>query len=66
MKSDDNYQFYLKANVSNYLGQWVAICGHKIVASGHDVKKVYKEAREKCPKEKPLLTRIPDNEAMIF
>ena len=66
MKSDENYQFYLKANINKYLGQWVAICNQKIVSSGTDVKKVYKEAREKCPKEKPLLTRVPDKETTIL
>ena len=61
-----NYQFFMKANIESYIGQWVAICNQKIVSHGKDVKKVFKEAKEKFPKERPLLTRVPDKETMIF
>ena len=63
---DKNYQYYLKTNISNYIGEWIAICDKKIVAHGKDVKKVFKEAKLKHPKERPLLTRVPDKETMIF
>ncbi len=61
-----NYQFFMKTNVDNYIGQWVAICSNKIVAHGKDVKKVFKEARERYPKERPFMARIPDKDTMIF
>ena len=63
---DQNYQFFMKTNVDKFIGQWIAICNNKIVANGKDVKKVFKEARERYPKERPLLTRVPDKETMIF
>lgn len=63
---DKNYNFFMKSNVDHYAGQWIAICDQKIVAHGKDVKTVFKQAKEKCPKERPLLTRIPDKETMIF
>ena len=63
---DANYQFFMKTNVNQYIGQWVAICNQKIVSHGKDVKEVLKEAKQKCPKERPLLTRVPDKESMIF
>ncbi len=63
---DKNYNFFMKSNVDHYVGQWIAICDQKIVAHGKDVKTVFKQAKEKCPKERPLLTRIPDKETMIF
>ena len=63
---DKNYQFFMKANVNHYIGQWIAICNQKIVSHGKNVKKVFKEAKEKFPKERPLLTRIPDKGTMIF
>ena len=47
---DKNYQFFMKTNVDHYSGQWVAICNQKIIAHGKDVKKVFKEAKDKCPK----------------
>jgi len=61
-----NYQFFMKTNVDSYIGQWVAVCNEKIVAHGKDAKKVFYEAKEKCPQERPLLTRVPDKETMIF
>jgi len=63
---DKNYQFFMGTNVDAYIGQWVAICNQRIVAHGKDVKKVFKETKEKCPKVRPLITRIPDKETMIF
>jgi len=63
---DKNYQFFMKTNLDHYIGQWVAICSEKIVSHGKNVKEVFKEAKEKCPKERPLLTKIPDKETMIF
>ncbi|MDP4012226.1 MAG: DUF5678 domain-containing protein [Candidatus Nanoarchaeia archaeon] len=62
----DNYQFFLKADVDEYVGEWIAVCEEKIVSHGKDAKKVYEEAKLKCPKKRPLLTRVPDKEAMIF
>lgn len=63
---DKNYQFFMKTNVDNYIGKWIAICNQKIVSYGTDAKKVFKEAKEKCPSERPLLTKVPDKETMIF
>jgi len=63
---DKNYQFFMKAKIDPYIGEWIAICNQKIVSHGKDVKKVFKEAREKCPTERPLITRVPEKETMIF
>lgn len=63
---DKNYEFFMKTDVNRFIGQWVAVCNQKIVAHGKEVKEVFKEARAKCPKERPLITRIPDKESMIF
>lgn len=62
----NNYQFFMKTNVDKFIGQWIAICNQEIISHGKDAKKVFKEAKEKCPKERPLLTRVPDKETMIF
>jgi hypothetical protein len=65
-KIDKNYQFFMKTNVDQYIGEWVAICNQKIVSHGKDVKKVFAEAKKKYPRENPLLTRVPEKESMIF
>lgn len=61
-----NYQFYMKKNVDDYIGQWVAICNKEIISHGKNPKKVFKEAKEKCPQKKILLVRVPNKETMIF
>lgn len=61
-----NYQFFIKTNVDQYIGEWIAVCNQKIVAHGREIKKVFSEAKEKCPKERPFLTKVPDKETMIF
>lgn len=61
-----NYQFFMKENLDSYTGQWVVIANERIVAHGKDAKKVFKEAKKRFPRERPLLTRIPDKETMIF
>lgn len=61
-----NYQFFLENDLSSYIGEWVAICNKTIVAHGKDVKEVFRLAKQKYPKEKPLLTKIPEKETMIF
>jgi len=63
---DKNYEFFMETNVDSYIGQWIAICNQKIISHGKDVKKVFEEAKKKCPNERPLITRIPDKQSMIF
>jgi hypothetical protein len=62
----DNYQFFLRADLGKYIGQWVAICNQRIVSHGKDAKAVFEDAKKRCPQQRPLLTRVPDKETMIF
>ncbi|RME78209.1 hypothetical protein D6774_01880 [Candidatus Woesearchaeota archaeon] len=66
MANAKNYNFLMKTNLSPYIGEWVAICGERIVSHGPHVKKVYAEAKKKCPKERPLLTKVHEKQTMIF
>ncbi|MBM3234363.1 succinyl-CoA synthetase subunit alpha [Candidatus Pacearchaeota archaeon] len=61
-----NYELFLRADVSSYIGEWIAICDGKIVAHSNNVKEVLSKANAKCPGKKPLIARIPDKETMIF
>jgi len=61
-----NYDYFMKADLSKFIGQWIAICGKKIISHGKNAKKVYNEAKSKCPKERPLLTKVPEKKTMIF
>lgn len=63
---NDNYQFFMQANVNSHIGEWVAVCEGKIVAHGKSVKDVANEARKLCGSKKILLARVPDKETMLF
>jgi hypothetical protein len=63
---EQNYEVYLNTNLNQYLGEWVAICNNKVVSHGKNAKKVFEEAQEKNPGKKPLLTKVPSKETLIF
>ena len=63
---NQNYGSFLKLDLSKHVGQWIAICKGKIVAKDKNIKKAYEEAKKRCPMEKPLITKVPEEGAMIF
>ena len=63
---DKSYNYFMKADLSRYIGEWVAIVDDEVVAHGQDVKKIYEESKRKYPKKKPLITKVPEKETMIL
>ena len=63
---EENYNYFLKADVSEYLDEWVAIVDKSIVSHGKSAKAVYLEAVSKHPQKRPLLTRVHSNKTMIL
>jgi hypothetical protein len=61
-----NYEYFMESKMDAFVGEWVAICKEKVVSHGSDVKKVYAEAKRKCPAETPFLARLPEKDTMIF
>ena len=61
-----NHKFYAKADLGPYMGEWVAICDAKIVTHRATFKEVFEEAKRICPTERPLFTKVPTGETMIF
>ena len=59
-----NYNYFLKADLSEYIGNWIAICEGKIVANGLNLKNVFNEAKIKCPSKKPLVIKVPEKETL--
>ena len=65
MKSKE-FEFYLKANLTEYEGKYVAIVEDKVVSSGDNAKEVWEEAKKKFPKKMPMLAKVPRAETFIF
>ena len=52
-----NFEFFLKKDFEEFEdGEWLAICGKKIIAHTKDLKKVMSDSKN-C-KERPLFTRV--------
>lgn len=62
----ENYDIFLKVDFKNYFGKWVAICDSKIVSSGENAKITFEEAQKRYPSNKILITRVPEEQTMIF
>lgn len=60
-----NYEWFLKKDLSEYSGKWLAIIDKKVVASGKDVNKIIKEVKHKYPRKRPLLTKVKDKLAIL-
>lgn len=56
-KMNSNYNYFLKADMSKYMGKWVIITDNKVVASGGNAKKTYEDAKKKYPKKSFFLRR---------
>lgn len=63
---EENYHYYMSADISMYSGEWIAICENKIVAHGYNLKEVVEEANKRSMGKKFLLARVPSEETMIF
>jgi len=63
---EKNYEFFMKTDLSHYIGKWIAICDEKIISSGDNPKEVFAEAKKLYPKRRPLLTKVPEKETVIF
>jgi len=62
----NNYSYYMKADLSQFIGEWIAICDEKIIAHDPKFKKAFEKAKEKCPNKKPLLSKVRTEDTLIF
>jgi hypothetical protein len=61
-----NYEVFLKTDLSEYTGKWIAIADNKVVSSGDNVKEVMDKATKAAPKKKVTLVKVPEEETLIF
>ncbi len=53
-----DYEWYLKQDLSRYNGKWVAIYNKRVVASGKNLRNLFREFKKKYPDNTPLLAKI--------
>lgn len=60
-----NYEWFLKEDLKDYAGKWLAIIDKKVVASGAEVNQVIQEVNKKYPNKKPLITKVKDKLSIL-
>lgn len=63
---DESYNFFMKADLKPYIGEWIAIVGNSIVSHGKSAKEVFEAVKKMNPKSRPLLAKVPGKQAMIL
>ena len=56
----------ISANLSNYVGEWVIIIDKKVVQHGENLKRIFKEVKERYPTQKLLIGKVPVNGNLIL
>ena len=56
----------ISANLSNYVGEWVIIIDKKVVQHGENLKRIFKEVKERYPTQKLLIGKVPENGNLIL
>jgi len=49
-----------------YGGKHIAIIGNKVIASGDSALEVFKQAKKKFPRRKPVLTYVPEKDTLVL
>lgn len=65
MKKDE-YNTFLKLDLSPYSGEWVALCDNKVISHGKQIKPVFYKAKKMFPKRIPELLLVPGKEKWLF
>lgn len=66
MKSEYEYVMSMGEELGQHLGEWIAVVGDSIIATGKIAKEVYDEAREKYPDREPFIMKIPKETVMLL
>lgn len=66
MKSGYDFIMSERAQLGEHLGEWIAAVGDGVIASGDDIKEVYKKSITKHPKEIPLIMKVPKETVMLL
>jgi len=61
----NQYETYLKLDLSKFVDEWIVIIGDKVVAHNKNAKIAYEEAVKKNPGSTPLIAKIPGKSFLI-
>jgi hypothetical protein len=64
--SSKEFDFFIRADLSRFAGQYVAIVGEEVVASGSNAKTVWRQAKRRYPSSTPTLGKLPRADTLVF
>ena len=56
----------MEADISAYIGEWIAVSEDRILAHGKNLKEVVERAKIASNGRKFVIARVPSEETMIF
>lgn len=62
----ENYDYFMKLDVTPYIGQWVGICDCKVVSHSESFKEVYQEVKKDCGHKKPFVAMVPSDKLTLL
>ena len=54
-----NFEALSEEDISKYAGEWMSIIDQKVVAHSKDFKDINEILKERYPKKRPLITKLP-------
>jgi hypothetical protein len=66
MTEEEEIRWFSKANLSKYIGKYVAIVDNEVVTYGDNAKDVWEDAKSKHPEKTPSLAKVPKEELLIL
>ena len=64
--SNAEFDFFVRADLSRYAGQYIAIVGRRVVASGSNARAVWRQAKQKFPSSTPTIGKLPRAETLVL
>jgi hypothetical protein len=63
---DGNVEWFVRADLTPYEGEYVAIAARQVAAHGDDPGRVYEEGKKRFPLEKVILWKVMKQGYYIF
>jgi hypothetical protein len=63
---DEDYEYFIRTDLSEYAGRYVAIHDRKVQASGTDLRELYELMRKRFPGVIPFIAEVHTGQAECF
>jgi hypothetical protein len=64
--SSKEFDFFIRADLSRFAGQYIAIVGENVVASGSNAQTVWRQAKRRFPSSTPTMGKLPRTDTFVL